>query len=81
MIPLLSAILFAKERKMQVSSPLTERTLTTLANGSELVKNVAQAIIGNDVADTMNGSPLTQEVLFNLAQTEFQAAVSSKLGV
>lgn len=64
-----------------MKSVLTERTVVTLANASELVKNISQAIIGNEVADTFNGSPLTQDVLHNMAQTQFQAAVSGKLGV
>lgn len=64
-----------------MKSALTERTVVTLANAGELVKNISQAILGNEVADTFNGNPLTKDVLYNMAQTQFQAAVSSKLGV
>ena len=63
-----------------MKSALTERTVVTLANAGELVKNITQAILGNEVADTFNGNPLTKDILYNMAQTQFQAAVSSKLG-
>ena len=59
----------------------SQQTLTTLANAGELVANIAQGVIGNEVADSFNGSPLTRAVVYNLAQTQFQAAVSKHLGV
>lgn len=57
----------------------SQQTLTTLANGAELVRHIAQGVVGNEVADTFNGSPLTRGVLYNLAQTKFQSAVSKHL--
>ena len=59
----------------------SQTTLVTLANGAELVRTIAQGVIGNDIADTFDGSPLTREVLYNLAQTEFQSAVAKNVGV
>jgi hypothetical protein len=45
------------------------------------VVSVAQSIIGNEVADTFNGSPLSRELIHNLAQIEFQNSFASYLGV
>ena len=59
----------------------SERTLVTLANASELVANVAQGVLGNEVADTFCGSPLTRSMIQNLAQTVFQSKASPFLGV
>ena len=58
----------------------SQETLVTLANGAELVNNIVQGIVGNDIADTFAGSPLTRAVVYNLAQTEFQAAAAKYLG-
>lgn len=58
----------------------SERTLVTLANASELVNNIAQGVLGNEVADTFGGSPLTHAIVYTLAQTQFQAAVAKYIG-
>lgn len=58
----------------------SERTLVTLANASELVVGISQSIIGNEVADTFNGSPLSRELIHHLAQTTFQSNVAQYLG-
>ena len=58
----------------------SQETLVTLANASELVANIAQAVVGNDIADTFDGSPLTRAVLHDLSMTKFQAALSKQLG-
>ena len=61
--------------------PQSEQTLVTLANASELVNNIAQGILGNEVADTFAGSPLSRTVIYNLAQTQFQATLAKHMGV
>jgi hypothetical protein len=58
----------------------SEHTLVVLANAGDLVNNIAQGVIGNEVADTFAGSPLTGGVVYNLAQTQFQAAVTKIVG-
>ena len=58
----------------------SQQTLVTLANGAELVRSIAQGVMGNEVADTFQGSALTRGVLLNLAQTQFQAAVAPYVG-
>ena len=59
----------------------TERTVVTLANASELVLCVTQCVVGNEIADTFNGSPLSRGLIHNLAQSTFQSAVGKYLGV
>lgn len=63
-----------------MKSRASEQTLVTLANAGELVNNIAQGVIGNEVADTLAGSPLTRGIIYNLAQTQFQSAVSTYVG-
>lgn len=58
----------------------SETTLVTLANAAELVRHVVQGVVGNEVADTMNGSPLTRQVIYDFAQSEFQTAIAKFLG-
>lgn len=57
----------------------TEQTLVTLANASDLVKSIAFEVIGNEVADTFNGTPINRAMLHNLAQAKFQGAVAKYL--
>ena len=35
-------------------------TLVTLANANELAATIVLGVVGNDVADTINNSPLTK---------------------
>jgi len=55
-------------------------TLTTLANGAELVAAIAADLLGDALPDTVNGSVLSKEALYSLAQTAFQATINSSLG-
>lgn len=55
-------------------------TVVTLANANTLACKIAQAVIGNDVADTINGSPLTREALYSLAQSRFQMHLNTHRG-
>lgn len=63
-----------------MKSKKSERTLVTLANASELVVGISQAVVGNEVADTFNGSPITRSMIHQLAQTKFQQKVSAFTG-
>jgi hypothetical protein len=58
----------------------SEHTVVTLANAGDLVVRIAQNIVGNEVADTLNGSPLTRSLIQNLSQSKFQQAVSKHIG-
>lgn len=63
-----------------MKSQQSTQTLVTLANAGELVNQIAQGVMGNEVADTFGGSPLSHAIVYNLAQTQFQSAVSKHLG-
>lgn len=55
-------------------------TVTTLANGSTLAAKIAQSVIGSDVADTINGSALTRDVIYSLALSRFQTKLNTHRG-
>ena len=57
--------------KTPISQQAANQTLATLANANELVRFVAQEVVGNEVADTINGSPISQETIYSLAQASF----------
>jgi hypothetical protein len=63
---------------MQTTSSVS--TLTTLANANDLVAAIVMSVVGNDVADTINDSPLTKEVIFAMTQTHIQKDLSTVLG-
>lgn len=52
-------------------------SINTLANGVELVRCVAMEIVGNEVADTINGTPLTMNTIYELAQSSFMKSLES----
>jgi hypothetical protein len=58
----------------------SHRTVATLGNAAELVAAIVQGVVGNDVADTIDGSPLTRGTIFNLAQLKFQESAGKVLG-
>lgn len=58
----------------------SEKTVVTLANAGELVRQISQQVLGNEVADTFNGNELTRGVIFNMAQVKFQGAVAKYVG-
>jgi hypothetical protein len=62
-----------------MKSRQSERTLVTLANGSELVGHIVKGVVGNEIADSFDGSPLMRSTLFTLAQAKFQSALDRYL--
>lgn len=63
-----------------MKSPQSAQTLVTLANAGELVAGIALSVMGNDIADSFAGSPLTRGIIYNLAQVQFQSTLSNQLG-
>lgn len=57
-----------------------ESTLNTLGNANELVRCIAQEVLGNEVADTIDGAPITRTVLYGLSQSIFAKHLSHHLG-
>lgn len=55
-------------------------SVVVLANAGELVRTIAQGVLGNDVADTFAGSELSRDIVHGLAQSRFQASLSKQMG-
>lgn len=55
-------------------------TLVTLANASQLTAAIVQGVVGNELADSLGGQPLTQETIYQLTQTKIQSHLASHLG-
>jgi hypothetical protein len=47
-------------------------TQTALANATELTTSVILAVIGNDVSDSINGTPIGKGMLTNIINARFQ---------
>lgn len=63
-----------------MKSANSTQTVVTLANASELVCQIAEEVIGSDVADTVEGTTLTSSALHPLTQARFQMALSTYRG-
>lgn len=53
----------------------TEKTLVTLANATELTRVIIQGVVGNDVADTIEGSALSGDLINEIALARFQSGL------
>lgn len=60
--------------------PQSQVTLLTLAVSAETARLVMQKVMGNDIADTIAGSRVTQQVLYSNHMTQAQNAVNKQLG-
>lgn len=56
-------------------------SVIALGVAGQLVATIVQGVVGNDVADTINGSELTREMLQDQAQLEFQKVLKLNSGV
>jgi formaldehyde-activating enzyme involved in methanogenesis len=56
------------------------QTVVTLANAAELVVGIAQNVLGNDVADSVQGNVLNAEAVRSVALTQIQSEFSSTRG-
>lgn len=54
-------------------------SLLTLANSAELVNNIARNVLGNDVADTFQGSVISRGLVYNMVQTQAQQKLADQL--
>jgi hypothetical protein len=57
-----------------------QQTVVALGNMNELVYNIVERIMGNEIADTFEGSDLTRGTIYNIAQAQAQAQVAPYLG-
>lgn len=58
----------------------TLTTIVTLGNAAELVAQVAENVLGKEVANTFAGSPLTKDMIYQLSQSVFQKKIAKELG-
>lgn len=54
----------------------SEITLTTLANGAELVAAIATEILGGALSSTVNGAPMNNQAVYALSASVFQSEIS-----
>jgi hypothetical protein len=59
---------------------MTLTTIVTLGNAAELVAQVAEKVLGKEVADTFAGSPLSKDMVHQLSQSVFQKKIAKELG-
>lgn len=67
---------FTKSNGGGMKNQQSVSTLMTLANGADLINNIARGVMGNEIADTFNGEELNTTLVHSLAQVQFQANVS-----
>lgn len=63
-----------------MKSPKSQNTLVILANANQLVANILRNVVGNDLADSIAGTPHTSDAVYNLTQSELQKTLSAHLG-
>lgn len=56
------------------------QTVVTLANAGELVCGIAKEVLGNDVADMVDGNELVPAVVRSIALTEIQSKFTNYRG-
>jgi len=56
------------------------QTVVTLANAAELTAGIAKEVLGNDVADSIEGSELTSDVVRDIALAQIQTNLSTHNG-
>lgn len=57
----------------------SQNTITTLANAAELVRLIAQNVMGSDVSVSLNGSPMSNQAIYDLAASRFQAELNKTI--
>lgn len=53
------------------------QTVLTVANAAELTAAIAKEVLGNDVADSVEGSELTSDVVRDIAVAQIQQNLST----
>lgn len=58
----------------------SQETVVTLANAAELAATVVCGVVGNELADTIAGSPVTRQTVYDLALAKFQNRLNPTIG-
>lgn len=53
-------------------------SLVSLGNAAELVNAIAKKVVGTEVADTLSGSPISDEMIMNLAASSIEKVLVAK---
>jgi hypothetical protein len=56
------------------------QTVVTLANAAELTAGIAKEVLGNDVADMVDGNELTTDVVRDIALAHIQSKLAIHTG-
>ncbi len=56
------------------------QTVVTLANAAELTAAIAKDVLGNDVADMVEGNELTTDVVRDIALADIQSKLAIHTG-
>ncbi len=59
---------------------MTLTTIVTLGNAAELVARVSEQVVGKEVANSFAGSPLSKDMIHQIAQSNFQKKIGEELG-
>lgn len=60
--------------------PQAPQSALAVAVGLELSCGILMSVVGNDLADTLMGSPLTRDLAYQNTLADINATVSPKLG-
>jgi len=63
-----------------VKNMMTLTTIVTLGNAAELVARVSEQVVGKEVANSFAGSPLSKDMIHQIAQSNFQKKIGEELG-
>lgn len=62
-----------------LSTERVNRSIVTLSNVNELAVRVLRNVVGNDIADTLNGSPLTNALICSIVQSRTKTVLERRL--
>lgn len=62
---------------MTPNAEQAKQTQTTLANAVELATNVLLNVAGNDISDSINGTPAGAAVISNIVQARIQKSLTT----
>jgi hypothetical protein len=58
-----------------LSSINIDKSSIVLANASELLNHILNEVVGNDVADSLTGVPITRDIINSLVQQRFRMSL------
>lgn len=59
----------------------SQETVVTLGNAANLAAEIICGVVGNELADTISGCPITRQTVYDLALAKFQVRLNPTIGV